>query len=211
MKQVKSIILLITLFFVSSISILILKNLSDSDKFLKVVQTSSSLTQTNLTVINIQNEILKLFKKEQNNLDKLFKFLPETLPLNFENINIKIDTNQIDPKNYYNLNDKLLKTKIDNEFKKNINYMYDFFSLSKDKNISSFKQIDYIINEYIDITTDKDILNIKDKFIYFDTNDTNNTYVSCNYDLDVSGLKSHSNMIFKVGELKPMVFYFYFK
>ena len=211
MKNKKAIILLITLFFVSAVSILILKNLNDSEKFFKVIQISTSLTQTNITVKNVQKEILKLFKKEKDNTDKLFKFLPETLPLQFENIRLTIKINEINYKDYYNLNDKLLNKKTDDEFNKNVNYTYDFFSLINKQKITNFRQIDYIIDDYIRITKDKDILNIKDKFTYLDMNDTNSTYVSCKYDIDVSGLKSHVDMIFKVGETKTMSYDFYLK
>ena len=211
MKKQKAIILLITLFFISAISILILKNLNDSEKFFKVIQTSTALTQTNITINNIKNEILTLFKKEKNNLDKVFEFLPEILPLEFENIKSIISINQIYPKDYYNLNDKLLNTKIDDEFKQNVNYTYDFFSLIKKRKITNYRQINYIIDEYITLTKDDKITNIQDKFIYFDMNDTNATYVSCKYDIDVSGLKSHVNMIFKASDTKPLSLDIYFK
>ena len=137
--------------------------------------------------------------------------MADNIPLEFENIRLNISINEINYKDYYNLNDKLLKQKIDDEFNKNINYTYDFFLLINKQKITSFRQIDYIINDYITLTKDKNILNIKDKFTYLDMNDTNSTYVSCKYDIDISGLKSHTDMIFKVGEKKPMSFDFYFK
>lgn len=56
----KSIILLITLSFITVISALLLKNLNDTDKLLKEVSLDSNLIQFKITQENIQNEILDI-------------------------------------------------------------------------------------------------------------------------------------------------------
>ena len=214
----KAIVLLISLFFIIAISTLILKNLDDSNEFINISQDTYNLTQTNITVNNVKDEVLKLFKNKKDNIDYLLGVLPNNLPLNFKNIMLQINITKIEPDELYNLNNPNISDNIDDNMTNNIYYTYDFFSLIKDKNITNFRQIDSLVNEYIFITKDKKILNIKDKFSFLDFNtsiDNNNSntniYIKCDYNIDVNGLKSNANMIFKVGDLHTMYFDFYLK
>jgi len=211
LNKSKAIVLLITLFFISAISILILKNLSDSEEFINISNTTTNLTQTNITIYNVKNEVMKLFKDKKDDVDMLLATLPNNLPLSYENIKIQINIKEIYPDELYNLNDVNLSRNIDSNMSENIDYTHDFFSIIKDKNITNNRQIDFIVDKYISLTKDTKILNIKEKFTYIDFNDSNATYISCKYDIDVGGLKSNSNVVFKVGDLNETSFDFYFK
>jgi hypothetical protein len=193
-----------------AISALVVKNLQDTEDFIDMSQTTTSLTQTNITIKNVEKEILTLLKKHQNNLDFLFEQIPDTLPLSFANIDLFISIKELQKDtNYYNLSDKNLPNNIDVDFNENINYTYDFFELTKDKNITNFRQIDSIVQDYIKLTQDSKILNIKDKFLFEDYNESNR-YIFCDYTIDISSTKSKVNMIIEVKESQTKTVYFDF-
>ena len=101
----------------------------------------------------------------------------------------------------------------------NVDYKHTFFEiLDKNKKLlvngkfTSQKQIDSVIDEYIKETRDGRILDIKEKLSYgvFDNNDSS-VYLNCNYELDISNMKSIVNMVFKVGDTNTTKFEFYFR
>ena len=59
----KSIVLLITLLFISAISILVFKNLSSGESYLNTVNKEYNNTQVILLVKNVQEELLSYFSK----------------------------------------------------------------------------------------------------------------------------------------------------
>ena len=229
MKSVKkkAIVLLITLMFITSISVLILKNLKDSEKFFNVIGTDMSLTQTQITVENVNEEIMKFFKKKKDeDMKDLLSKIPEDIPfvLN-DNITILLSLSEYIVENTHKIND-INSTYQNDEFYGNIDYPNIFFEILKDKkktlsknetnstrSISNNQQINSIINEYITKTRDTRILQIKDNFTYINIpEDTNDTYISCKYDISINNINSSVDMVFKVGDInKSKSFSFNFR
>ena len=214
----KGIVLLITLFFISAISLLILQNLKDSENFFKIINTNTSLTQTQISIKNVNDEIMGFFKKNKDDIDDILEKLPPTIPLELnDDLHININLEQYFIEDYIMIDD-LNSTNTTEEFNLNVDYKYTFFEiLNKNKKLlnggkfTNQKQINSIIDEYIKETKDRRILEIKDKFNYgsFDNNDSS-VYLNCNYELDISDIKSFVNMVFKVGETNTTKFEFYF-
>ena len=209
----KGVVLLITLFFITAISVLILKNLKDNEELIDVVAINSTLTQINITIENVNSEIMKFFKKQHsdNNIDMLLDNIPEILPLRYGNVDLKIFLKEETFDGVYNLNDENLSQNIDELFNQNVDYKYDFLELFLPKYRKEFgkftnqKQVNFFIEQYKKETKDEVIDNIKDNFTFIDyENNESVRYISCRYIVDVNGIKSNVDMVFKIGETKPL-------
>ena len=135
----KGVILLITLFFIISISILILKNLSDTNSYLTEQNSKFAKVQMLYYINNIKNEFLRLLK--DTNKEGLVKYFNMNFPVQMEDIKIKI---RLEEYNKYNIN--LLKAKD----KKDYYYFSEFLKSSQCITI----QINYffcpLINKWMD-------------------------------------------------------------
>jgi hypothetical protein len=81
----KSIILLVTIFFITAISALILQNLKDTDIFLKHLSSSRSLLQMQISIQNIKKQLPNFFdtlKKRYG--DKLYAYIEDGVVLPFQ-------------------------------------------------------------------------------------------------------------------------------
>ncbi|MEA2050796.1 MAG: hypothetical protein U9O56_08710 [Campylobacterota bacterium] len=209
MKQ-KGIALLITLFFISSISLIILKNLSDSEQFIDQSSLNSSLTQLKLTKNNIEEEVLGLTSKYNDNIDELIEVASIGIPFEYGDINISI---MLD--NYFQNGCLLSKINTQEDLLnlcgetivENISYSYDFIELLKKYNINNpiknKKQLEFFLDEYINETKDDKIVLVKDSFNYekFDYNESV-SYIQCIYNINHQGLDANGEFIFKLGEEK---------
>ena len=83
-------ILLITLFFISALSVLILKNLDDSEQFIKATALDNTLIQLKITSRNIEDQVRKLIKKYNNNIDDVVKITQNGIPMNLKGIDMLI-------------------------------------------------------------------------------------------------------------------------
>lgn len=215
MKQ-KGIVLLITLFFISAISVLILKNLDDSEKFMDEISYDMQLIQLKITHENVQKEIVKFVNNnkksiEQGTLESL------TFPLTFVNIDLIINIDFLE-QNRCNINE--LK-KIEDIFDKcgediayNIldpnTFISNLKDINKDQIITSQKQLDYFINEYEKSVNDDQINLIRKNFSYFNTDDS--TYIKCRYSVSVKkGIEASAYFIFKLGSATIVNNYFVLK
>jgi hypothetical protein len=190
----KSIVLLITLFFITTISILILQNLKDTDDFLNELAFDNSLSQIQITIDNIQKEIPKYLNKNKNNIDAILENF-ELIPLFYGNINIVLNIVEY-TLGEFNINKLTIKNTSSDKFMNNIINIYDFVQLvNKHKPYSSKDQILETINEYIELTHDKDILNIKDDFTYFSVK-KGVKLIECTYTLDVDNIESEVSFVF---------------
>jgi len=162
----KSIALLLTIFIIIALSLIINNILKEDEKILSYTSFDKDLAQINLLIKDINSEVLNYLKANGSDIE-------EDLPVNFP---LKINEMKIDfslTKTNFNKNYNLV---IDNKFLKNLNsnelilnnieFLYDFKEIFKDKNITNFYQIDYLIDKYVSNTNDKKILKIKDLFIY---------------------------------------------
>jgi len=200
----KSIVLLITMLFISAITLLVMDNLKDSEKFINTSSNSSNYTQMNVSVKNINDELVKeLNKISKEDLQTAFTKVKLLNAIPLENIKIS----NLEPKilkqgDYYDIEKNYSNTQ-DVYLIENIDYRYDLYYLIKDKNITNNRQIQGIVDEYIKISKDDKILKILEdnKFLanynrYTDSNNTK-TFIICNYDLQINNLKAHIDMIFE--------------
>jgi len=200
--------------FITAISVLILKNLKDSEKFFNVIGTNIDLVQTQITITNVNEEIMSFFKdKKDEDISSFLEQIPENIPFIISNnIKVIITIQEYKNDNLHYLNN-MTSGYSKNNFLLNIDYANVFFDiveekkkiLSKNKSnlnlISSKQQITSIIDEYIAKTRDTRILNIKDNFTHFPIpEDSNDTFISCKYDININNINSSVDMVFKVGD-----------
>jgi len=198
----KSIALLITLFFIASISVLILKNLNDSDSFMDEVSFDTALTQFKITNDNIQSEVMGLIKKYKDDNESLSAILEITsagVPFEYGNLSIFItlDYAPFDPDCYLsNLKgDNALDTlfnRCDQDLLENILYPYDFIEIFKNKDIKNQKQLDFLIDEYITYSKDDKIGSVREQFGYKNIVDANITEdrFRCEYELSIANINT---------------------
>ena len=201
----KSVVLLITLFFISLLSLLILQNLEDTDKFLDEVSYDKNLLQLKLISSNIEKEVLSLVSKNKDHIDKILEITSDTIPLNFRHILVELTLER-----YYippcNINDiklnKNLDEVCDQDIVLNISYPYEFKSIvTKHIPFTSTQQIDYIIDLYKTKTKDETVDYVKEQFGFLSP-DTNTTYLKCYYNMDISSLNASKEFIFRLDDLK---------
>jgi hypothetical protein len=199
----KGVVLLITLFFIMIILAIIAKNLEDTDEFMDEVGVNSSLSQLNITINNVNTQIMKIIKKidEDGHLDDVLSVI-ETIPLSYGNVKVLINLEEYNNEGSYNLYDKneslrykLSKFSDDSLFNENIIDKYTLENMLIKNKPTTKKQINFIIENYQKETRDDMIHNIKDNFTYI-INDSNSTYLNCNYTVDINNIKSDVNMIF---------------
>lgn len=199
----KSIVLLITMLFISGISLLILDNLKDNDKFINTTKTTPNLVQINVSIKNINHEIKQTINNiDENSLDIVLDNVPSIIP--YGDILISnIELYSLDLTNKYDINKNYTKTDID--------YPYDLYEISKKNIVYNNRQKDNLIEQYIKITKDDKILNIKDDFLvnYEEYNKTKR-YIIFNYDLKVENITTHIDYTFEYKGIDKY-FDFYFK
>jgi type III secretory pathway component EscR len=189
-KKKSGIVLLITLFFIFSISILILKNLQDHEQFLNESSLETTLIQMQMSSENIQNEVKSLVKKYKENIDEIINITSNGIPFDYGNIRLNIILDIYDV-NRCDLNsikfDQPFYEQCEQNIIDNISYQYDFIRLLKQyrnnyHKFSSQDQIDYFINDYKNKTKDENIDNIKNDFTFLKA-DENTTYLKCSYEM----------------------------
>ncbi|MCK5111100.1 MAG: hypothetical protein KAQ94_06235 [Arcobacteraceae bacterium] len=197
MNSKKSIVLLITLFFISAISILILQNLKDTEQFLDELSSGSSLSQIQITIDNVREEVPKYLNKNKDDIDEILNNT-QVVALQVGNVDILLNIEDYSL-TQFNINNLTTKMTSSEDFTNNINYKYDFLEIvnehKKEGNYTNTHQIQQTIKEYIKLTKDKDILNIKDEFTYL--KDINGTkLIQCNYSIKVNEESCDVSFIF---------------
>lgn len=194
MKQKKGVVLFVTILFILAVSVLIVKNLEITDQFIDISAKNSNIKQLEISIKDINREIIKLFKNKQSSILDDF---PPVIPFDYGNISVELALKPYDLK-LYKLDENL--TKNPDQY---LNSTIDVKILSdiiKGKKIVNQRQVDTAIEEYITKTNDKDILDIEDQLVYFSLPEVNGTnskeYISCQYDIDIDGLKANVDMVF---------------
>ncbi|MEA3383985.1 MAG: hypothetical protein U9Q20_04850 [Campylobacterota bacterium] len=210
------IVLLITLFFIFSISIIILKNLDDSQNFIEEVNLDHSLSQLKLTNENLKDEIINLTFNYKENIDELLEVTTFGIPFSYGDLNLTIKLEEYFPSNCY-LNDinssEQLNNNCDRVVVENILYQYDFIEiLNQLKPISNQAQLKYFLDTYYYKTKDEQILTIGNNFdfIKIDTN-SSKRYLDCNYELNTYSLNSSCNFIYELNSKELLSFNFVLK
>lgn len=172
----KSIVLLISLFFIAAVSLLIIQNLKDTDSYLSEQNSKFTKTQIMFLINNTKDEISKTLSQNQGN--DISSYLDVDYPLVVKDalITIRVEEydkydinllNKKDEKDYENLKKFLEK-----------NGVYDMenfkYLMQNNGNIKNYKQRDELLNDFAIQVYDKRILDLKDYlgFIKFDKKET---------------------------------------
>ena len=207
-----------TLFFISAISLIILKNLDDSEKFIKEVSLDTLLTQLKITNTNVQEEIMNFinkYKDDEEVLEGIVEVTSAGIPLDYGNIGLIVTLDYFNiPVCYLNniktieqLNETCVNTA------ENISYQYEFINILKQYiPLNNQNQIDYFLQKYINETRDDKISLVKNDFGFIkDLNKTSETkYMRCNYSVTVDEQINSSEFIFEIGSKKPIYFEYNF-
>jgi len=189
----KSIVLLISLFFISALSVLILKNLEDSNSFINEKNHKINKVQILTSIKNIQIEISKIFLENKENIDTIINELgSEYISFNIKNISIfftikeydRVNINllsQNDIKIYEEINTLFFENGISNfdTFRyifKTLEEEYKSINKESESFIKNNKQSNDIINLFIKETYNNEILNIKDKLGFIKKNKDEKLY-----------------------------------
>ena len=168
----KSIVLLISLFFIAAVSLLIIQNLKDTDSYISEQNSKFAKTQIMFLINNTKDEISKTLSQNQGN--DISSYLDVDYPLVVKDalITIRVEKydkydinllNKKDEKDYENLKKFLEK-----------NGVYDVenfkYLMQNNGNIKNYKQRDELLNDFAIQVYDKRILDLKDYlgFIKFD-------------------------------------------
>jgi hypothetical protein len=197
----KSIVLLVSLLFISALSILILKNLEETKIFIEERNHKINKIQILTSIKNTQVEISKILLENNEDIDKIINELnSEYIPFNVKKISIlimlkdydKVDVNLLsksDSKKYKEVQSLFLN----NDISSFDTFRYIFKSLEQEyksntslsKNIiNNSKQIDDIINIFIKETYDNKILNIENNLGFLKKDENEKLYelfVKINY------------------------------
>lgn len=194
MKQKKGVVLFVTILFILAVSVLIVKNLEITDQFIDISAKNSNIKQLEISIKDINREIIKLFKNKQSSILDDF---PPVIPFDYGNISVELALKPYDLK-LYKLDENLTKN-ADQYLSSTIDVKI-LSDIIKGKKIVNQRQVDTAIEEYITKTNDKDILDIEDQLVYFSLPEVNGTnskeYISCQYDIDIDGLKANVDMVF---------------
>ncbi len=172
----KSIVLLISLFFIAAVSLLIIQNLKDTDSYINEQNSKFTKTQIIFLINNAKDEVSKILSQNQGN--DISSYLDVDYPIVLKEAKIIVTLKKYDK---YNIN--LLKSKDEKDYvylKKFFieNGVYDtetFKYLMKDKqDINNYTQLNDLLVSVKKESPDKRILDLKDYlgFIKFDKKDT---------------------------------------
>lgn len=171
----KSIVLLISLLFITAISALILKNLEDTDIYVQEQNIKINKTQSMMLIKNVQNEISSLLAKNKENVESIIEAQQDSYyPLNIENIEIlfrlgvydKVNLNDLDSEN------KTIKqATIDRLNDLEVFNIDNLAYLLRGNKIESNKQLDNILTSFIKDTYDDKILEVKEFLGFLSTNE----------------------------------------
>jgi hypothetical protein len=167
----KGVVLLLTLFFIMAISLLILKNIDDTDVFITKQNYKINNTQVLITIKNTKNEVSKLLKENKDLVDESLEkdFLQNYIPFNIENLNIEFKLSNYDKTDINEIKIDTSQT-IENIFDDNNIFDYELFKdvyfeklKDKERKVETSKQLNDIINTFIIKNNSNNILKIKDK------------------------------------------------
>lgn len=161
----KSIVLLISLFFIATLSLLILKNLKDTDSYLSEQNAKFTKTQILFYINNTKDEVSKVFSK---NLDReaLKEYVGLEFPLFIQDAKITMRLEEYDK---YNINLLGEKDEKKYEFFKDFlirNDIYDIDILRENflenNKIKNSKQLDFLLEKFQKESYTSDIFKVKD-------------------------------------------------
>lgn len=185
----KGIVLLMTLFFITAISVLVLKNLYDTEQFLEKQNYQLNNTQVLIAIKNTQKEVGRLLKENKESVNKALQndIFQNSIPFEIENLKIdftvsnysKVDINMIKDKN---------SNDVKNLFFENNVFDYDRFvdiyneTLPlKDSKVETTKQLEDIFSNLIKQVGNEDIKRLKDKLGFLNESNLYELNINANY------------------------------
>lgn len=202
----KGIILVITLIFIGSFSLIILKTLTTNDSYIQEASFNTKLKQFQLINRDIHQEVIQLITKYKDNTPLLLTSLKDfSFSINDHKVLIQLVSPKSNTSNC-DLN-KITDVKSFHQFCteeviSNIGYPYDFLYLlsqlkGKYKEISNQDQVDFFINHYIEKTKDSQIKLARDWITYTSIDSMNKLpYIGCKYKVLTKDIQLHGNFIF---------------
>lgn len=172
----KSIVLLISLFFIAAVSLLIIQNLKDTDSYLSEQNSKFTKTQIMFLINNTKDEVSKTLSQNQGN--DISSYLDVDYPLVVKDAKITVTLQEYDK---YNINLLKSKEKKDYESIKKFfveNGVYDIetfiYLMNEQEDINNYKQLNELLLNVKNQSYDKRILDLKDYlgFIKFDKKET---------------------------------------
>ncbi|WP_108064280.1 hypothetical protein [Poseidonibacter lekithochrous] len=164
----KSIVLLVSLLFITAISALIFQNLNDTESYISEQNYKINKIQLLSISENMQREASSAIKQYGNDLKDF-----DDTPLNIEGIDILFKLNKYDRAN---VNDLALSSekykKVENIFLDNNigdfdTFRYYFKGSTKTDLVKNSKQLDAIINRFVKDTYNNKILDFQDKLGFY--------------------------------------------
>ena len=164
----KSIVLLVSLLFITAISALIFQNLNDTESYISEQNYKINKIQLLSITKNMQREASLAIKQYGNDLKDF-----DDTPLNIEGIDILFNLNKYDRAN---VNDLALSSekykKVENIFLDNNigdfdTFRYYFKGATKESLVKNSKQLDAIINRFVKDTYNNKILDFQDKLGFY--------------------------------------------
>lgn len=184
-----SVVLLITLFFITAISVLVLKNLDDSDKLLREHNYKLHNTQVLLAVKNIQKEVGKLILQNQENINAILSndIFQASIPLEIEDLKLEFQISKYSKVDINKIKDSASK-EVQELFLSNNLFDYERFKeiyneklFSANEKIQSNKQLDDIIDSFIKEVDNRDIEKIKQNMGFISGEDLYELNIAADY------------------------------
>lgn len=171
----KSIVLLVSLLFITAISTLILKNLDDTNEYISEQNYKLNQSQLLMIINNAKNEASKFIKKYPDDLPPL-----ENIPFTLKDVDLQLSLVTYDK---YDLN--LLREKDIERYKSIQEFFWDNsvdgfenlqYLLKGSEPISNSKQLDDIITTFIKQIYSDDILRVKDSLGFIEVPNDSKLY-----------------------------------
>lgn len=169
----KGIVLFISLLFIASVSLLILKNLQDTDSYINEQNAKFSKTQIIYFINNVKKEVSYILSKNSQ-IEKIDEYLNIPFLFNEKDAQIILELREYDK---YNVN--LLKQTDEKKYEHfkdflQRNGIYDIYTLKDilihSEKVSNLKQLDDLLEKFEKESYNVDVSSIKDYigFINYD-------------------------------------------
>ena len=165
----KGIVLFISLLFIAAVSLLILKNLEDTDLYLSEQNSKFSKTQIMFFFDNTKEQFIKVLSEinsdENNQREILKEYINKDFPIVKKDVTITIRLQEYDK---YNIN--LVKGKDEKKYEYFKDFLareniYDFERLqnivSENNQVKNMKQLDFILEKFEKESYNTDISKVK--------------------------------------------------
>jgi hypothetical protein len=173
----KSIVLLISLFFIAAVSLLIMKNLEDTDLYLSEQNSKFSKTQIMFLLDNTREEIKGILDSVKNNVEEkkqrevLKDYVGVNFPILMEDARIIMRLEEYDKYNINLLKESKNKKTDEEKYKYFKDFLareniYDFERLqdiySENNQVKNSKQLDFILEKFEKESYNSDISKVRD-------------------------------------------------